>query len=200
MDAETYFKLMKKAETKKLGDSEYRFFSHLCLRSNVKNFTKPTNEMLKNVFGVNERSISRWLTVLEEKGLVNVVYNRHRHERFIYINSVDSNKGFVEPSLEDMSEAQRKFKLRFPDRVVDCEVPIDVDMDRLIREIENSRHLLACTNMSLKSCAIKYYEKIIRGDYRNIETITSSSNFSTGRTYTKEEMNSLFQNIDDIEV
>lgn len=200
MDAETYFKLMKKAETKKLGDSEYRFFSHLCLRSNVQNMTKPTNEMLKKVFEVNERSISRWLTVLEDKGLINVVYNRHRHERFIYINQVNSNKGFIEPSFEDLSEAQRKFKLRFPNRIINCEVPVEVDMDGLIHEIEKSKYLLSCSNMTLKSCAIKYYQKIMSGDYRDIDSITNISNFSTGRNYTREEMNSLFQNVEDVEV
>lgn len=201
MNAETYLQVMLNAETKKLSESVYRFFSHLCLKTNNVNKTTLTNEVLINNLKVSERTISSWLSKLEETGLVNVIHNRHKHERIIYINGTEAVKGFVEPSYECMSQAQRKFKDRYPNRAIDCEVPENVDMDRLLEEMELSKFLKTCENMSLKSCVIKHYDLILKGFWRDSEyKIPQRSNFSTGRNYTREEMNSLFQNIEDFEV
>ena len=55
-------------------------------------------------------------------------------------------------------------------------------------------------NMTLKSFVYKYYNKIMNGEWTNSQVIQMKpkANF-TQREYTKEEMNSLFQSIDEIE-
>lgn len=199
MNAENYMKIMQKADTKKLGDSVYRFLSFLCLRANSSNCVTLSNEVLVKMLGVCERSITGWASTLVAEDLINVVYNRRKHQRLIYINVAD-RKRYVEPDYKDLSPAQRKFKDRFPNREIDCDVPSHVDMDRLLAEIELSFFLKTCDNMSLKSCVGKNYQLILKGWWRDSKYKNSQSNFSTGRNHTRDEMNSLFQNIEDIDI
>lgn len=190
---------MQKAETKKLGDSVYRFLSFLCLRSNNSNcVTLPTQVMAK-LLGVCERSVAGWMSTLAAEEILNVVYNRRKRTRYIYITTFEKKK-FVEPDYKDMTEAQRKFKDRYPNRAIDCDTPEKIDIDKLLAEMELSTFLKTCDNMSFKSCVIKHYDLILTGLWRDAQYKISHSNFSTGRHYTREELNSKMQNIEDIEV
>ena len=155
-----------------------------------------SNEDFAKELGVDERTVSRRLASLAEKKFINIVLNRHKHRRQIYINVPGTP-----PLYDDMqiySEGQKKFAEAFPDRMIDTDVPEWLDIDLLIDCIKASNFLSSAKNMSLKSCLERYPAIIAKGyaEYRN----NKSSSFSTGRDHSREELNSLWSNIDELEV
>lgn len=72
-----------------------------------------------------------------------------------------------------LSLSQLTFKEAFPNKAIDCDIPANIDLQKLIEEIKLSTWLQKQDNISLKSC-IKLYEKIIAGAYRNYKTEADS--------------------------
>ncbi len=104
-----------------------------------------------------------------------------------------------------MTDEQAKFLEEFkricPDKEIDCnlaEMPA-VDYTSLLKEIKQSPQFLQKNKaLNLKWC-IDNAEKIIKGTYRNIND-SGGKHFANERNYSHEECNSLFQDIDEIEV
>lgn len=199
MTAENFLRVMQKAETKKLGDSVYRFLSYLCLRTNNVNCLTLRNDVIAKHLGVCERSVAGYISTLAGEDIIMVSYNRRRHTRTIRI-VVEREDRYIEPAYDELSEAQRKFKDRYPNRAIDCEVPADVNLDCLLAEMELSQFLKETDNMSLKSCCIKHYKLIMKGHWRDSQHKVTKQRYLHGRKYTKEELDSLWQNIEDVEV
>lgn len=150
----------------------------------------------------SERSITDWVAALKDKNIIGVIQNRHAHRRQIYIRGINKERKFAyEPALEDMTEAQRKFKRAFPDRKVDCDVPDDVDIDLVIEIAKKSNYIqTVATGMTLYSFCYRHYDNLIQGRLGGMELKKDTDANFTQRTYTKEQCNSLFQKVEEIEV
>lgn len=149
---------------------------------------------------ITEKSVSNWLSALKEKKVINIVINSHKHQRRIYIKGFSK---YVPPeNIDEMSPEQRLFHEAFPNKIIDCDVPKGVNIKLLINEIKESDFLTQADNMTLKSYAVKYYDKIIKGNYRNaLFSKPQKNHFSTERpAYTKEEYDALMTPIEEIEI
>lgn len=89
-----------------------------------------------------------------------------------------------------------KFKVAFPHKLIDTDNIADgIDIDKLIQAINDSPFLRSANNFTLKVC-LKYYDAIIAGKYAQTPNIT----VHTDHDYTKSDLDSLYKNIDDIEI
>lgn len=94
-----------------------------------------------------------------------------------------------------LSQKQLKFANAFPEKIIDCEVPEQIDIDLLIQKIKESEFLTSANNFTLQLC-IKYYDKITQDFYKSYKQ-TNKPEFEQ-RTYTQEDINSLFTDLKDI--
>lgn len=195
---ETLGKIMRRAYEKDVEGQEFKMLMSVAMNTNERGFCSVSNEKFSKRLNASSRSITGWLQELKGKRLINIIQNNHRHERWIYITGLKFEK-YVAPEPEKMSPEQKLFIKAFPARAIDCEVPDEVDMEKLIYNIQRSKFLRNAHNMSLKSCCIKFYKQIMAG-WQDAEDLPPKSNFSTGRNYTAEEMNGLYQNLDEIEI
>lgn len=101
-----------------------------------------------------------------------------------------------EPTSEQI-DFLNEFVKEFPNKDTDAELSEynGIDFRELIKQIKKSNFLTTSNNLSLKWC-LDHSQDIISGKYRDYKT---GSNFSQ-REYTRDECNSLFQNIDDVEI
>lgn len=196
MKDEQIGKILRKAFESNLGDSELKMLLAIALSTNDRGFCAVSNEQFAKRLKTSTRSITGWVATLKNQKVINIVQNNHRHERWIYINGMNFAK-YKSPEDEELSAAQKLFHEAFPNREIDCDVPDTVDMNKLIFNMRRSRFLRNADNMSLYSCCVKHYKQIMSG-WKDAEDMPFKGNFSTGRNYTREEMNSLFQSVDEI--
>lgn len=195
-------KIMRRAFELRIDGSQLRMLLAIANGTNDRGYCVVSNLQFSSWLSSNgkpasTRAISDWIADLKNAKIINVVQNKHQHERRIYIKGCKSaNKVWSE---DEMSPEQLKFHEAFPDREINCEVPPNVDIDKLIDRIKRSNFLVHAHNMSLRSCCVKYYKQIMAG-WRDAEDMPQRSKFSTGRISSVEEMNSLFQKIEDIEI
>jgi biotin operon repressor len=107
---------------------------------------------------------------------------------------------------ESQIEFFAEFKKSFPHKKIDCQIACFPDMDykQLIASIYDSEFLMLNNNLSLKWC-LQHSKDIINGNYkchklREVEAMIEKTNISKERKYTPSDINSYFQDIDDIEV
>ncbi len=85
---------------------------------------------------------------------------------------------------------------------VDCQVAIykNINYDLLLKSIKESSFLLNNSNLNLK-WFLENYSKVVNGDFKNYnyEDTEKKDNFS-GRQYSREHLNSLFQSVENIDV
>lgn len=199
---------IRKAYEKGAEGNDFQMLTAILLNMDD-DFCGKSNEDFVKIFQtqgqkVSDRSITNWVAALKEKNIIGVIQNKHAHRRQIYIRGINKEVKFAfEPALEDMSEAQRKFKKAFPDRMVDCEVSSEVDIDLIIYEIQHSSQIQNNLKfMTLFSFCHKFYKRLIDGAWRDRDANVRKSSI-TGHTYTKEEMNSLMitmDRLDEIEI
>lgn len=107
------------------------------------------------------------------------------------------------PQTPEQKEFVRLFKQKFPNKAINCNVadyPV-INYMKLIQEIENSTLLKNAGNLTLKWC-MDHRDDILNGNYRKISNALDqikNENFQ-GRSYADLDINSLFQNIDDIQI
>ena len=106
-------------------------------------------------------------------------------------NILERNKQ-REKQTEFVQSLSQKFK-KIQINVSDFDIK-NYDTEKLIQEISKSNFL---QNAPL-SFILKNYTKVINGEYANI-TPNKPSEFSQ-RTYTEEEQNALFDNLDEIDI
>lgn len=106
-----------------------------------------------------------------------------------------------------------KFKNEFPDKIIssnenEFKVPASVDIDLLIKKIKDSTFIQRANNFTLEyMCKDKVYKKITSGYYDNDGPVVKEEsspkkikqNFEQ-RTYNKEKLDSLYDDIDDINI
>lgn len=116
------------------------------------------------------------------------------------------------PYLDELGEQEEQFvlnkeQIRFldgfmkicPGKAIDCQLAsFEVNFKKLLEEIRESDFIMTNNNLSLKWC-LEHAAQICAGDYRKYIDLRfeKKSNF-TGREYTPDELNSLFQSIDEI--
>lgn len=153
---------------------------------------KRTNQDICKMFKVSRRTVQYWLEHLEEKQLIKIFMDNRNHTRIIRL---DFGKQTRALEYAEMSEAQKKFFDAFPSSQINAEIPENIDIDKFIAKIQCSKNLKPLKFASLK-WYLDRYDDIMNDAWKGPNS--RKSNFSTGREYTREEMNSLFQNIDDI--
>lgn len=194
MNANTFQNAMAKAFEHNLSGEEFKMFSAILLNMNEFKACNKTNATLARFMGVSESSVSRLIRNLARRNLITVNLNVYKHLRSIKL--VDERQRVYVPQVSinitserAMSKEQLKFHRAFPRKAIDCEVPKNVNIDYVISMVQDSR-LKDYDNVSLKSCVIKLYNELMKGNYRLDKYIPDKKqNFSTGRNYSAEEMN-----------
>ncbi len=180
-----------------ISSDEKLLYAEVIARLTPAGCCKTTNETFAQFFGTDERTISRRVKNLATWGYVRITQDHKRHIRKLWPLEIQIPDISEEP--EKWSEKQKMFAKAFPERQIDmADIPDSVDMELLIKKIKESKFLSKAKNMSLRSCVLKY--KAIVADGYNQFSEEKKKKFSTERSYTAEETNALFQNVDDIEI
>ncbi len=184
--------------SKKISDSERVLYARLSSKLNENGYCDLPDSKLAEIANVDERTVRRRLESLEKNDFITRVYNRKQSKRRIFLKGYTPqflDEKLPEQNLEDIT----KFKEAFPDRRIDLNIiPSYVDMDLMIKKIKAKKFLREATNMSLSSCVRAYYQIISKNGYESADKIERNS--QNKRDYTTDEINSLFQNIDEIEI
>ena len=184
--------------SKKLSDSEKLLYARLSSKLNEDGYCDLPDSKLAEIMNVDERTVYRRLKNLEDNDFITRIYNRKTSKRRIYLKGYTPqflDEKLPEQNLEDIM----KFKEAFPERRIDISIlPSYVDMDLMIRKIKAKKFLREASNMSLASCVRAYYQIISKNGYESADKI--ERDYTNKHDYTSEELNGLFQNIDDIEI
>lgn len=115
-----------------------------------------------------------------------------------YINK----DGSIKP--EYWSESQLKFNQAFPDKAINYEIPADVNIELLIKKINQSEFLKSQKRFDLKWCVlhhisieIGYYDDYQKKQSDVIQHQQQESTFMT-HSFSKQELDSLFDNINEV--
>lgn len=158
--------LAYKTSSMYLTGVEHKMLFIIALNYNDSEVCELTDAQLSKFTHTGEKKVSNLLTRMVGKDLIKIQFSKDWKRRFISIPILNAKKYINEPKFEEMSRDQQKFKLAFPDRKVDCDVPDHVDIDALIKEMKKSEWILSIgTNMHLKSCCFKNFNKIMTGGF-----------------------------------
>lgn len=101
---------------------------------------------------------------------------------------------------KEFSLSQKKFHDAFPDKAIDCDIPDNCDIDKIIAALRESEFWRTQKNITLKSC-IKQYDKLTAGAYKDFKRANNKDTVGfQRREYTKEQLDAMFTSIDDFEV
>lgn len=159
--------LLRSLDEMQLDNNKVAMYLHLLIKTNNFGFCKETNVQLAKHFKVAERTITNWLADLADLKLIRTFTETRNHVRRIYVKALETVKYLEEPAFEEMTEKQQMFKTAFPTKIVDCDVPDNVDMEVLVQIIKNNEFLANAENMTLKSYCIRHYDRIIAGRFRD---------------------------------
>lgn len=119
------------------------------------------------------------------------IYNNINNN--IYIQTINERKRLYISLIE-------QFKKALPNKIIDCEViPDNINMDKLIQSIKESDFLLNNANLNLKFF-INNYEKITNNYYKNYNNQKENKQEFIKHTFTSEELNNLFDNLDEVKI
>ena len=114
----------------------------------------------------------------------------------------EKGKEKVEPDAHSapLSLSVLKFKKAFPNKSIEGIdiVPKNIDIDLLIKSIEESKFLTTNKNLDFQWC-INQYQRIIGDRYKDYINQLDKKEFK-GRNYTTEDMNAFFDDIDKVVV
>lgn len=129
-----------------------------------------------------------------------------------YLEGVDDSNSQFALTL-DQVRFLGLLMIYFPEKKIDCQLatyPEDIDFEKLFDRILHSE-LLPKGNLSLK-WLLEHREEILQGNYGSVDVDPSrfdiqtgtwqkrrSQNFN-GRTYTREEINALYDDLDTLEI
>lgn len=195
--------------TKRLTAQEKMFYIEIFCRVDSNGLCATQNEEFVEFFGKDERTIQYWISNLKKKGYLKVWHQRLTNIRFLEPLTPKSDQlkeviagGDLQQNLtKEQSDFLKRFKELCPDKKINCQLSNypEVDLTKLMLEIKRSPQFLQKqNNLDLKWC-LMHAEEIIKGNYRQLEDSKNKSN-STGRTYSSDELNKLFQNPEDIEI
>lgn len=152
------------------------------------NKVKRKEQVLTNV-----KSVKQNLTNLTDKER-----DKERDKELDYVNEPERDiKRTREGSL---SPSQLKFKKAFPHKIIDADLLREQDIDKLIKAVKKSEFLSSAStsNLTLKWFS-KNYDDVISGKYDKFANNKNKKDFET-RSYTNEEMNELFDNLDEVRI
>ena len=124
--------------------------------------------------------------------------SKHKREK-VSINCIDINNTHAHAQENEfLSQKQLKFANAFPNKTIDCTIPERIDIDLLIKKIQQSEFLSNCTNLTLKSY-VKLYEQIVNDKYKDFKKKSKALNFEQ-RTYTQKDFDKLFDNLREVKI
>lgn len=169
-------------KSKKISSDEKLLYTDIAASLNDKGFCdKPNTYFVSRFNDVSERTIIRWLNNLQEQNFITKVYAGKK--RRIYLKRF-IDEFMDEPYPEVYSAKQKLFKTAFPTKEIDIDnIPNEIDMELLIKKINESQFLKEAKNVSLKSC-IKNYDAIIKDTYKDIEKLIKQKVVINGKTVT----------------
>lgn len=122
---------------------------------------------------------------------------KERREKIEDISN--KNKGREESINEFDFLTRHKFQKNFPNK--DCSGLIGItsqQMDLLIEKIKESEFLERCNNISLSWC-LNHFDDIVADKYKNFYKKNPATDFEH-HNYTKEELDALFDPLDEVEI
>lgn len=195
-------KILRTADKSNLTDGELRMFIAVASRINEYGFCETSNDTFCRKFNKSERTITSWISSLEKKEIIKVIFNSHKHKRHIYIKVAGLVKLPYQPITNEnlMTEAQLKFHKFFPDYPINCDWPAEYDMEAVLSECKKS-WFLRNNNMRDLASFKRNYNAIVAGRMTDMSRRNGSDepNFEQ-RNYSRAQMNALFQDIDEIEI
>ena len=193
-----FVKVLQKAYSNKIYGMELTMLIAILNNCNDKGECRKSNQDYSKQLGASARSKSGWISELRNQGAIGICINSHSHVRIIYIKGIAV---YHQPeTIEDMSLGQRMFHEMFPNKRLDCEIPDDVDMLGLMAKIRESTWLRnSAENMTLKSFVKTCYKRIMNNEFSD-DAMRRKFGYLGSRNYSDAEMNSLFQNVDEIEI
>jgi len=165
-------------------------------RHNVKNIN--TNIITHNLDDVNTSNINNIKSFLSKKYGFKESSNKTEQKNVV----------ITKDNFKILSEIKNKFKQDFPDKnsFIDCPLPKNFNYELFISKIKQSRFLKEKHNLGF-SWLLNRYEAIINDQYTDFKEKTETQGFLTKETntlsqreYTKEFLDSLFDNIDNVEI
>lgn len=194
-------RILRRAYERKIYGGELTMLNAILCNCNDQGECRKSNQEFTKQLEVSDRSVTGWISDLKKRGVIGICINSHSHVRIIYVRGLEG-KYKCPNTYQDLSPEQKMFKDAFPSKIIDCEVPKNVNMSALINEIKKSAFLQTAENMTLKSYAIRKYDRIMQGVYRDEIMMKKygTTHFANERNYTKEEMNSLFMSVEEIEI
>lgn len=202
---------------KSLSANAKLLYGEITALCNEQGYCWATNAYFANLYGVDKRSITRWVTDLQHAGYIVVDAENGDKRRITMTTGVDKNvvgyrqncRGGIDKNVHHNNTMNNTMNKKENVKEKNEFVPPTLDE---VKEYARSKHRL--------DIAEQFYEYFTTGDWvdakgqkvRNWkqkfltwckfdgENGGSAHDFSTGRDYTKEEMNALFQSIDEIEI
>lgn len=188
--------LLPLRKTDKLSAQEKLLWIEIYSRLDYNGLCATQNDSFAKWFKVDERTIQRWISDLKKKCFLKIWYEKETNIRFL--------EPMFPKETSNLTEAIDarivKFHNAFPDRPLNniSVLPKNFLIDKVIERIKESEFLSACKNIGLRSC-VKHYDDIISGVYATFDK-NKRIKPGTQRQYSREELNALFQDIDDIEI
>lgn len=129
-----------------------------------KSILKKYNNVIKicNINNNVMKKHNKAITMLRENITVNV--------------NVNGNVNVNENEYKKLSLSQSKFKLAFPNKIIDCEFPKKCNVNLLIQKIKEQPWLTNEGDQPNLSYYIKLYDKIINNYYKNYNRKTVNNN------------------------
>ncbi len=185
---------LQKIDEADISAQELKFFIYVACHVNDKGIFDKSNDFLCERYKVSDRTISRWVSNLQKEKLITSFHNKRKHCRIIRLCYAKKTAEDLDQS--EMSPAQRKFHEAFPKRLINCEVPEYVDMDKLIEKIKASKYLSNYEFTSLRYF-VNNYDAIIEG---RIGGQIKEKTFAAAQERSEEEFASFVHSAEDIDI
>ena len=106
-----------------------------------------------------------------------------------------------ERDKEQFSLSQNKFLQKFPDKLESAPIPLpsNFDLQKLLDKVSESDFLTKCTNLSFGWC-IEHYDEILANKYKNFKRQQQADSKINKREYSTEEIDSIFENLDNLDL
>lgn len=171
-----------------------RMFFHIPGEPNEKEQLTPTDEEIK----AEEESLKQAYKLSIDLYATDFATLVEKIRESPLLDEVEDNSTQFSLTLEQARFLQL-FRDYFPRKKIDCQIAAypEFDYNQLITRMRNSDFIKRSDNLTLKWC-LEHRDVILSGKHETDQS-KKKQDF-TGRNYTREQMNALFQDIDDIEI
>lgn len=121
-------------------------------------------------------------------------------ERMLELNYLEDMTNHTIQFVLNLKEIKFLAEIMKMDKVIDCQLSLyrNIDIEKLLESIKKSTFLRENKNLSLKWC-LENAERIISNEFKNYKMPEANKNFAE-RSYSDEMLNSMFQQLEEIEI